>query len=275
MPHFNKIQPSSAVATAKTHGMQTWKIGLHGLLMAGVVCWLATAATVKAEGEDNLYALSYQTQSQQSLRSMQAEPQPELFTGKNREEDNISMLENGYDLMGFSSFESEQVPPEQALAHGRAIKADRILVYVKRGGKSPAAATMEVYKEAIKKGKTLTEKDVAAPPQRYRYYASFWAKLPPPVLGVHLIQLVPKNNLEADEKAEAKVDAEGVRVIAVIHASAAEKAGMLRNDQLISINNDKVYDAASLSKLVQRYRGKTVTLNIRRDGEPMQLAAQL
>lgn len=224
--------------------------------------------------EDNPYTVNYQVQNT-GLHTLQTDNEPQLFVGKKRDEDNISMLENGYDLMGFSSFESGEVPPELALAHARSIHADSILVYVKKAGNQTPSMTMEVIKEAVKKGKELTEQDVAPQPNKYRYFASYWAKLPPPVLGVHIIKLVPKKDLTAEDKAEAKVESEGVTVIAVIHASAAEKAGVLRNDQLLSINKDKVSDAVSLSKLVQRYRGKTVSLNIRRGGQPMVLEAQL
>ncbi|MDP8566879.1 PDZ domain-containing protein [Methylophilus aquaticus] len=231
-----------------------------------------TSAILHAE--DNPYTTNYQSQNQGNLRSMQSEPIPQLFSGKNRDDDNISMLENGFDLMGFSNFESEEVSPDLALAHGKVIQSDAILVYVKKAPNASPSARMEVIKEAAKKGKALTEKDVAAP-GKFRYYASYWAKLPAPVLGVHVIKLVPRNALDEDEKTEAKTDAEGVRLIAVIHDSAAEKAGLQRGDQLLTINREKVEDAAGLSSLVRRYRGNAVSLQIKRRGEPMQLDVQL
>lgn len=64
-------------------------------------------------------------------------------------------------------------------------------------------------------------------------------------------------------------------MIAVIHGSVAEKAGLLRGDQLLSINQEKVQDAAELSNLVRKYRGKLVQLQLERQNEPVQLEAQL
>lgn len=240
-------------------------------------CLLIASVTMSSllHAEDNPYTANYQKQNQGNLHSLQTEASPQLFSGKNRDADNISMLENGYDLMGFSNFEAEEVSPDLAVAHGKAIQSDAILVYVKKAGNASPSAKMEVIKEAVKKGKVLTEKDVAAVPGKYRYYASYWAKLPPPVLGIHVIKLVPRDVLEADEKSEALTDAEGVRLIAVIHDSAAEKAGLQRGDQLLSINREKVDDAAGLSNLVRRFRGNPVSLEIKRSGQAMQLNAQL
>lgn len=239
------------------------------------VCITTLGLCALAYADDNPYAINYQKQNQGNVHSLQAGVEPQLFVGKQRKEDNTSMLENGYDMMGFSSFEAGDIPSEQALAHARQIQADTVLVYVKKAGNQSPAMTMEVIKEAVKKGKSLTEKDVAPEPGKYRYFASYWAKLPPPVLGIHVIKLVPKKDLDEEDSTEANTDAEGVRVIAVIHGSAAERAGVQRHDQLLSINQEQVKDAAGLSTLVQRYKGNTVQLQLRRQGAPLTLEAIL
>lgn len=234
---------------------------------------LLTLTTVQAA--ENPYADNYQVQNQGDLHSQQDTVSPALYTGKNREEDDISMLENGFDLMGTSAFEGPLVSPELALAHGRSIKADSILIYFKKAGNPTPSGRMEVIKEAARTGKSLTEKEVSTEPPQYRYYASYWAKLPPPVLGTHVVKLVPQADLAPEEKPAASADAEGVKVIAVIHGSAAEKAGISRGDQLLRINQEAVTDAATLSSLVRRLRGQAVTLDIRRQGKALSLPAQL
>lgn len=246
---------------------------LYRLLQLAMMTLLMSSQAALAE--DNLYATNYQAQNQGNLHSLQTKPEPQLLTGNRRDDDNINMLENGYDLMGFSNFEAGEIPPEQAMNHGRTIQADTILVYVKKAGNTSPASKMEVIKEAIKKGQSLTEKDVAAQPGKYRYYATYWAKLPPPVLGVHVIKLVARPSSQEDEKPQASSPSEGVRVIAVIHGSAAEQGGLLRGDQLLSINQEKVNDAATLSSLVRRFKGNTVTLKILRQTEPQTLQVTL
>lgn len=225
--------------------------------------------------DDNPYAVNYQAQNQGNLHSLQSNPEPQLLSGTRRDADNINMLENGYDLMGLSEFEAGDVAPEQAISHGRNIQADKILVYVKKSGNATPASKMEVIKEAVKKGQSLTEKDMAIEPGKYRYYATYWAKLPPPVLGVHVIKLVARKSSQQDEQAQVTDVNEGVRVIAVIHGSAAEQGGLMRGDQLLSLNQEKVNDAATLSSLVRRFKGNTVTLKIQRQSEPLSLKVTL
>jgi len=240
----------------------------HALMM------IALAISPAIHAEDNPYASGYQPQNQGNLHSLQANPEPQIFKGTRRDEDNINMLENGYDLMGTSSFESTEVPADLAVSHGRTIQADSILVYFKKAGNTTPASKMEMIKEAAKTGKALTEKDMAVDPTKYRYYATYWAKLPPPVLGVHVIKLVPRKS-DSATATEQVASSAGVRVIAVIHDSAAEKGGVLRGDQLLAINKEKVEDAAQLSTLVRKYRGKTATLKLEREGEPLSLEVQL
>lgn len=246
-----------------------WLTPVKGLVL--LCLWLAYPAWA----DDNPYSIHYQAQNQGNLHSLQEHAEPQLFSGTRRDEDNIRMLEDGYDLMGFSQFEAGEVDAEQARAQGRSLQADIILVYMKKAGVASPASRMEVIKEAVKKGQSLTEKDVAPAPANYRYYATYWAKLPPPLLGIHVIKLVAKSSGTAETPTPSGQAKEGVRVIAVIHGSAAEKAGILRGDQLLSIQREKVEDAATLSTLVRKYRGKAVRLQLERDDQALSLDVQL
>lgn len=261
-PHVNRPIPLLSVAR-KPYWI--WHLSLLFILTCLLVSHLASA-------EENPYANHYQAQNQGNLHSQQDTPNTQLLSGVRREDDNIRMLEDGYDLMGFSNFEAEEVAPDLALKFGRSIKADNILVYVKKAGNTSAASKMEMIKEAVKKGQALTEKDMAATPGKYRYYATFWAKLPPPVLGVHVIKLVQRQSGATEGE---RMTTPGVRVIAVIHGSVAEKSGLLRGDQILKINQEKVEDAATLSSLVRKYRGKAVQLELERQSEPLLFEAQL
>jgi hypothetical protein len=262
-------QPGQSVMPAPSLSSKCSLCIKHAAMLAALAFSPATWA------EDNPYSNHYQAQNQGDLHSLQANPEPQLFSGTRRDEDNIRMLENGYDLMGFSSFEAGEVDAEQARKHGRAIQADSVLVYMKKAGGASPSSRMEVIKEAVKKGQSLTEKDVAVTAGSYRYYATYWAKLPPPLLGIHVIKLVPKQATQGEDVPTNTASSEGVRVIAVIHGSAAEKGGVVRGDQLLSLNNEKVDDAAQLSNLVRKYRGKAVKLQLERQGEPLATDVQL
>lgn len=247
---MNPLPTPTTTTSGQALHQPRWLTPVKGLVL--LCLWLAYPAWA----DDNPYSIHYQAQNQGNLHSLQTNAEPQLFSGTRRDEDNLRMLENGYDLMGFSQFEAGDVDPEQARSQGRYLQADAIVVYVKKASSASAASKMEVIKEAVKKGQPLTEKDLAAAPVNYRYYATYWAKLPPPLLGIHVIKLVPKPSAPADAAAPAAQASDGVRVIAVIHGSAAEKAGVQRGDQLLSIQREKVEDAATLSTLVRKYRGQ-------------------
>lgn len=229
------------------------------------ICVLAFCSLVARAG-DNLYAAHYQAQAKGGLVSMQPEPATELLSGTRKQEDNISMLEQGYDLMGVSSFEAGAVPPEQALVHGKEIKADKVLVYVTKSRNSTPIGQMAFIREARKTGKELTEQDLQELPQ-YRYYASYWAKLPAPLLGVHVIKLVPKD--------EDVAPADGVHVVAVIQGSPAAQAGLQRGDVLLFLGGKPVNKPEALSALVAELQGQAVELQITRGGEARTLKAQI
>jgi len=230
-----------------------------------VISFLA-CFTLVAQADENWYAKHYQTQAKSQLISSQAEPVTELYIGKDRHEDNISMLEQGYDLMGTSSFEAADVPPEQALAHGREVKADKVLVYITKSRKKTPTGQMEFIREARKSGKELTEKDFQELPN-YRYYATYWAKLPAPLLGLHVIKLVPKD--------EDVAPSNGLNVIAVIQGSPAAQAGLQRGDVLLALDGKAVNRPEELAALVGELQGQLVPVAIQRDGEVKTLQAQI
>ena len=217
-------------------------------------CMLSQSA-VAAE---NLYAKHYKEQNDGHLTSQQANPDTKLFVSNHYDEDNISMLENGYDMMGTSGFEAGDVPADLALQHGRDIKADTVLVYTKYASKNTGVSKLQLIKEAAKAGKELTEKDVKDDGEQYKYYASYWAKLPPPLLGVHIVKLT---QIE-DEK---KIALKGLRVLAVIKGSPAEKAGLLRGDTINKIGNSELNKPEELSAAVRQLQGQKVAIEYTRD----------
>lgn len=212
---------------------------------------------------DNLYAKNYKAQNKGGLVSLQANPDTKMYVSNHKEDDDISMLENGYDLMGSSGFTAGDEPAEQALAHAKTLKADTVLVYSKYGSTKTPASKIELIKEAAKAGKELTEKDLEKEQPKFNYYASYWAKMPKPLLGVHVIKLAKKLTPE-DEKA---VEEKGLKVVAVIKDSAAAKAHLKRGDVLIKLGDTVLDKPEQLSVTAQKYQGKTVPIVYERGGE--------
>lgn len=223
------------------------------LLISFTVFALMLSTLVSAD--ENLYTKHYKAQNASGLTSSQNNPDTKMYVSNHKEDDNISMLENGYDMMGSSGFEGGDVPADLALAHGKAIKADVVLVYSKYGSAKSASSKMEMIREAAKTGKELTEKDMADEPTVYKYYASYWAKLPTPILGVHVIKLVPKSN---DPSANAEIP--GLQLLAVIKDSPAAKAGLVRGDRLLTLNNKALEKPEDLTSAVRQLKGQIVDI---------------
>jgi hypothetical protein len=234
---------------------------------------LLMAFNVNVLSADNLYEKNYKAQNTGNLASMQTNPDTKMYVSNHKDEDNISMLENGYDMMGSSGFEAGEVSPEQALQHAKAIKADTVLVYSKYGSTKSAASKIQMIKEAAKKGDgEIDAKVLEAAPTNYIYYASYWAKLPAPLLGVHIIKLIRKGS--ADD-AELEAENKGLKVLAVVKGSPAEKAGLVRGDVLLKISGVELNKPEELSDLVRKFQGQNVAIEYKREGNKAIATAQI
>lgn len=242
------------------------KLMLISLLTLGVLF-----AATQLNAAENWYEKSYKPQNSGDLKSAQANPDTKMYVSNHKEDDDISMLENGYDMMGSSGFTAGDVPADQALQYAKTLKADTVLVYSKYGSAKTASSKMQMIKEAAKAGKELTEKDLAEEPTNYKYYASYWAKLPTPLLGVHVIKLAKKESQEA----EKAVEYEGLKVIAVIKDSPAAKAGLVRGDVLLTLANNQLNKPEELSTVVRKHQGQEVVVEYERNGEKNKATAKI
>lgn len=260
--HYSKnknVSNLNNVKNVKTFNAKkiTTALMLFGLLSLGtaiIATQLHAAETNVASV--NLYAKNYREQNGYQLKSQNVSPDTKMFVSNHKDDDNISMLEKGYDMMGSSGFDAENVPADLALQHGKNIKADTVLVYSKYGSTKTPHGKMELIKEAAKNGGEIDAKDLVEEAIQYQYYASYWAKLPMPLLGVHVIKLVKAASNE-DEQATGD---RGLKIIAVIQESPASKAGVVKGDNLLKIGDIELAKADDLFAAVKRYAGQTVAV---------------
>ena len=209
----------------------------------------------------NLFEEKYVEQNDHQLKSLKATPGTTLELGENQEADTTRMLENGYDLMGTSEFVSAKIPAELAQAFGNKIKADSVLVYDK-----PTSLTMnmvgldgtEEVNKMMKEANAENAKNV-----KTIHYASYWAKLPMPLIGVHVIKLIKASTNQSEEG----VVQAGLKIIAVIKDSPAAKANIATGDTLLKIGDVQLDKADDLFAAVQRYQGQKVDVVYRHDDE--------
>ena len=265
MTPLNKDLQSKTQARVKSLNRETvkTKIMLVSLITLGVAFMASQLIAGEMGSLKNWYESSYKSQNSGDLKSLETVPDTKMYVSNHKEDDDISMLESGYDMIGSSGFTAGEVLPEQALAHARTIKADTVLVYSKYGSAKTSSGKMQMIKEAAKLGKELTEKDLAEQPTNYKYYASYWAKLPAPLLGVHVIKLAKKESEDNDKV----VEYEGLKVLAVIKDSPAANAGLKRGDVLLKLANNKLNKPEELSNVVRQHQGQEVAVEFERNGE--------
>ena len=259
------------VSSALNHRANTLKWMLASLLGIGIL-FMAT----KLLAAENLFEKNYLAQNTGNLVSLQANPDTKMYVSNHKDDDNISMLENGYDMMGTSAFEAGKVSPELALQHAKTVHADTVLVYTKYGAAKTAASRMQVIKEAAKKGGgEINDKELVTDETQYGYFASYWAKLPTPLLGVHIIKLVKNAQPEDEDVGTKKVEGKGLTILAVIKDSPAAKAGLVRGDVLMKIADNELNKPEELSGLVRKYQGQNVAIEYERAGEKKLAIAQI
>lgn len=269
MASFNRdsIRKTSVVPT--TFKLQ--KLQFQAMLLS-LLCLGTLFFAHSLYAAENPYEKNYRVQNGSNLKSMKPAPDTKMYVSNHKDEDNISMLENGYDMMGTSGFDGTDTPADLALQFGKVIKADTVLVYSKYGSAKSPASKLQLIKEAAKRGGEIDAKDLEEPATEYQYYASYWAKLPTPLLGVHLIKLKPMSDPDSDVK---PVDEKGLNIIAVIKESPAEKAGIVKGDVLLKLGDVDLNKPDDLFAAVKRYEGKTVPVELMRDQSNMKVTVAL
>lgn len=231
---------------------------------------LVTFCIQTVQAAENLYQKNYKKQNNSNLQSMQANPDTKMYVSNHFDDDNISMLESGYDMMGSSGFEAGSIAPDLALEHAKSIKADVVLVYSKYASKKSSLSTLQTIKEAAKTTGEIDEDVLKGDEEQYKYYASYWAKLPMPLLGLHVIKLKHR-----EKDSNEIIEDDGLQVLAVIKGSSAAKAGLKRGDVLLKIAGVEIQTPAQLSQAVGKNKGKEVKISYERNDSLAETSAKL
>jgi hypothetical protein len=208
--------------------------------------------------------------------------EPKLYRGADKDADYQRMLENGYNLVGYSSFNGANVNFNDALTQAKSVHAEIVLVYSKhtetRSGVMPLTlpdiqtSTTTLSGSAFGSGgygsfsgtantTTYGTQTTYIPysVDRHDVLASYWIKIKPPVFGVHTRELTPELRQRIGSN-------KGVHVFAVIRNSPAWKADVLKDDIITKISNTEILDRSSFRKVVGENHGKMVTVEILRNG---------
>lgn len=269
-PNIQQFHKKNQMRTQVLKKKMTSSLILLSLLGLGAVLLAPKAHAYDAvKANSNLFAEKYVEQNDHQLKSLKASPDTTLEIGENQEKDTTRMLENGYDMMGTSEFVSANISPELAKTHGKKIKADSVLVY----DKSTSLTTNMVSLDGTEEGKKMIQEANEANAKNVQtiHYASYWAKLPMPLFGVHVIKLVKASANPSEEG----VVQPGLKIIAVIKDSPAAKASITTGDTLLKIGDVAVEKADDLFAAVKRYQGQTVDVVFRHGDEDVKTTVAL
>jgi len=197
---------------------------------------------------ENLYSDTFVASKASNAKHIVPKEPPKIFTGKDKIKDKQRMEELGFELIGYSDFQAGDISPEMALPQAQAVQADSVLLYSERASNVPASVRMQQMRDA--KNGTKANNDSAVV---YRYFATYWAKLAKPSLGVHV--KVPQK----DEVGQ------GLQILVVMEDSPAKTIGLMKGDVLLSIGELTLANVTDLSKALNQYAGQTVDIVYTRD----------
>lgn len=228
------------------------------------------AAAADAGASANPYTSNYVVRSGMpaSINPGSAkQEEPKAFRGVDKEADYQRLLEDGFDMLGSSSFEDTEVPVQQLLEQEKKVGADIALVYSTALTKVPDAVRLQQAKDAGKQHNI--DQDAPDTQERpldkhfYEYYATYWVKLAPPVLGLH----VQDHQMDKDQP--------GLPIVAVIKGSPAAEADLRKGDVVLKIGEVEAKSGAVLVQEVRANAGKTVEITFLREDMLMQKEVKL
>jgi hypothetical protein len=180
--------------------------------------------------------------------------EPVLYMGVDKTLDFLRMVEDNYELIGYSSFNAGPLSTEGAIAQAKKVKASVLLWYSQYTGTVsgvvpltlPKTDTAETNFSGSSGGTsfsgraytTLYGTETSYIPysvSRSDYFVSYWIKKTPPVFGTRISDLP----VEIKQKTGSN---KGVLVRAVIKNSPAYKADILGGDVIKKIGNDDLND---------------------------------
>ncbi len=206
---------------------------------------------------------------------------PEVYRSDDPPNDGLAMLENGFELIGYSHFDG---PLNDPVPQARLVHAAVVLVYGKFShsiaGTIPYTVTTPgTYITSTSEGSiygtdglstysgttstyvpgTSSRYETTYQIDRYEQSASFWVKTRPDRLGIVTRDLNPAERQRYQRN-------RGVLARAIIKNSPAFLADLLRGDVIVRIGDDDVIDVSSYRQLLGRYQGREVSITYRRAG---------
>lgn len=211
--------------------------------------------------------------------------EPKLYTGQNPDEDRQRMMENGYILVGISSFNGRNINFKKAKSQARDVHAEVVFCYSKYSGTNSGVmpvtvpnnqtSTTTMTGNAYGSGGSANFNGTATTNsygtqttfvpynvRRYEYFASYWVKSKTPIFGVRVTD-------PTDEQRKESGGNKGLAVIVVIKGSPAFRSDFFKGDMLKKIGDIDMYDVKDFNAALDKYQGQNVKVQLVRDGKEL------
>jgi hypothetical protein len=201
--------------------------------------------------------------------------EPTLVMGKDPKQDTISMMENGYTLLGYSSFiapNNGASSERKAIMQGENVHASKILLYSNYADTinkivplyspsySSGTITDNYGNSANYEGSGGSMSYIPVSVNRNNYLATYWIKVKRMILGIYV------RDLTDDEHHEINTN-KGVSVIAVVKKSPAYFADIFKGDIILRFDGEYVFDKDDFLTKIKDHKGETINLDLMRDGK--------
>ncbi len=216
-----------------------------------------------------------------------------IVTGNVRGESEY-LAENGYALVGESSFQGprSRFAESKAVSQAKSIGADTVVLAEGDAGSdtvampmvtpnsstsyssfsgsafNPAYGTTHVNGIGTTTSYGTTTTYVPMTIHRADYYAGFWVKGKPPIFGAHVSPLTAEQHKQIGTNS-------GVMVRVVVIGSPAYRADIFKGDYLMAIAGEPVQSFEDFQRIARAHAGELVQVSIIRDGSRLEKSIQL
>lgn len=237
----------------------------------------------------NPYAKFYQDRTgnadlKKSPRVVLPTGNPTVYSGGDLDADYIRLLEDGYGLVGIATFRaSGEVKKDDAISQAKKVHASVVLLYSKyidtvsgsylwetpdtqRSTTSLSGNVMGpggTIRYSGREDTTTQGTKTTTIPYSYDrndYFASFWIKLKPPLLGTSTRDL-------SDDLKQKIGSNKGVVVFAIVKGSPAFRADILKGDVIKRVGDVEILDRKTYNNALSQYAGKKVAVKFLRGGK--------
>lgn len=197
--------------------------------------------------------------------------EPLLFEGLSPESDSRQMIEDGYVMIGYSSFGAPYVDVAAAVKQAKKLKAKAVVLYPSGAQKGkPGQHSLSPVQTVGAAISPWFDPYFRPNPSHSTYYevlATYWVKHKNTIFGAwfnqsgwHGYQTLQKSN--------------GLLVTAVEKGSPAFKANIVKGDVLNEINGSAL-SIVNVHRVLESLAGKTVRVRLTRNGRNIDTVVQL